>query len=143
MRKKLLNTFPLFQMNICRSTQSNYLATCQPCDRHRLQNTMCCLWLEKMKKTKSTLPIDIPEKFRQECAPHLVAPLSNIINDSLSHSIYPSLWKHEWVTLASKLTNPQEITDLRKISCTRDYSKLFEGFLKDWIMEDVCDNIDI
>ena len=101
------------------------------------------LRLNKVKKTKSTLPIDIPDKLRLECSAHLAAPLSNIINDSLNQSVYPALWKHEWVTPAPKITNPQDITDLRKISCTSDYSKLYEGFIKDWIMEDVSENIDI
>ena len=32
--------------------------------------------------------------------------------------------------------------DLRKISSTSDASKVFEGFLKDWIVEDISDNID-
>ena len=73
----------------------------------------------------------------------MAAPLTSIINNCLTQSVYPALWKHEWITPAPKITNPQEITDLRKISCTSDYSKVFEGFLKDWIMEDVCENIDI
>ena len=99
--------------------------------------------LMKTKKTKSTLPIDIPDKLRQECSPHLAAPLTDIINHSLSQSVYPALWKHEWVTPAPKVTDPVTISDLRKISCTSDYSKLFEGYLKDWIMEDVGQKIDI
>ena len=99
--------------------------------------------LKKIKKTKSTLPIDIPDKLRRECAPHLAAPLASLYNDSLTKSVYPGLWKHEWVTPAPKVTNPKSIADLRKISCTSDYSKLFEGFLKDWIMEDIFDKIDI
>jgi hypothetical protein len=101
------------------------------------------LRLNKVRKTKSTLPIDIPDKLRVECSVHLAAPLSDIYNNSLTQSVYPTLWKHEWVTPAPKITNPKDITDLRKISCTSDYSKLFEGFLKDWIMEDIWDNIDI
>jgi hypothetical protein len=32
---------------------------------------------------------------------------------------------------------------LRKISSTSDFSKIYEGYLKDWIMEDVSKNIDI
>ena len=32
---------------------------------------------------------------------------------------------------------------MRKISSTSDFSKLFESFLKDWIMEDVSEKIDI
>ena len=99
--------------------------------------------LQKLKKTKSTLPIDIPEKLRRECSPFLAAPLSNIFNDCLSQSVYPSLWKQEWVTPAPKISNPQGISDLRKISCTSDYSKLFEGFIKDWIIEDVSENVDL
>ena len=41
------------------------------------------------------------------------------------------------------ILNLQEIRDQCKISCTSDYSKLYEGFSKDWIMEDVSANIDI
>ena len=101
------------------------------------------LRLRKMKKTKSTLPIDIPDKLRKECSPNLAAPVSHIFNDCLTQSVYPALWKYEWVTPAPKITDPQVITDLRKISSTSDYSKLFEGYLKEWIMEDVSDKIDI
>jgi hypothetical protein len=32
---------------------------------------------------------------------------------------------------------------LRRISSTSYYSKVVEGFLKDWIMEDVSENLDI
>ena len=32
---------------------------------------------------------------------------------------------------------------MRKISCTSDFSKIFEGFLKNWILEDVSENLDI
>ena len=99
--------------------------------------------LQKLKRTKSTLAIDIPERLRRECSPFLAAPLSSIFNDCLRQSVYPTLWKKEWVTPAPKITNPQEISDLRKISCTSDYSKLFEGFLKEWIIEDVSENVDI
>ena len=96
-----------------------------------------------MKKTKSTLPIDIPNQLRKECAHHLAAPLTSLINDSLSQSVYPALWKHEWVTPALKVSNPSVISYLRKISGTSDYSKLYEGYLKDWIMDDVSESIDI
>jgi hypothetical protein len=106
-------------------------------------NAECANKIAEHFASVSTLPIDIPEKLRRECSPHLASPMSKIINDSLNQSVYPSLWKHEWVTPAPKISNPQEITDLRKISCTSDYSKLYEGFIKDWIMEDVSANIDI
>ena len=99
--------------------------------------------LNSLKKTKSTLPIDIPEKLRRACSVELTTPLTNIINTSLYQSQYPKLWQHEWVTPAPKVTNPKVIKDLRKISCTSDFSKLYEGFLKDWIVEDIYHNLDI
>ena len=101
------------------------------------------LRLGRIKKTKSTLPLDLPDKLRQECSAHLAAPLKTIINSSLTQSVYPTLWKQEWVTPAPKISNPQGIHDLRKISSTSDFSKTYEGFLKDWIMEDVSSNLDI
>ena len=101
------------------------------------------LRLSRLKKTKSTLPIDIPEKIRRECSPFLAGPLAEIINSSLAQSQYPTVWKKEWITPVPKISHPKVIKDLRKISGTSDYSKVFEGYLKDWIMEDVAKNIDI
>ena len=98
--------------------------------------------IKHLKKTKSTLPIDIPEKLRRACSVELASPVSNIINASLLKGHYPKPWKHEWVTPAPKVPNPKVIKDLRKISCTSDYSKNFEGFLKEWIIEDIFDKID-
>ena len=101
------------------------------------------LRLQRIKKTKSTLPIDIPARIRKECEMWLAEPLTSIINNSLEQSVYPYLWKQEWVTPGPKITHPKNITDLRKIACTSDYSKLYEGFIKDWIMDDVASKIDI
>ena len=101
------------------------------------------LRINKLKKTKSTLPLDLPEKLRNECSAHLAAPLSMLFNNCLSQSVYPVLWKQEYVTPAPKISHPQDISDLRKISGTLDFSKTFERFLKDWILQNVCDNIDI
>ena len=53
------------------------------------------------------------------------------------------MWKNEWVTPAPKIANPKLLKDLRKISCTSTFSKLFEGVLKDWIVEDISDKMDI
>ena len=87
--------------------------------------------LKKIKKTRSTLPLDIPDRLRQECSLLLAGPLTIIINNCLSQSVYPAEWNQEWITPVAKVTHPKVISDLRKISCTSDYSKLFEGFLKD------------
>ena len=99
--------------------------------------------LKRMKNTKSTLPIDIPDRLRKEFSVELAAPLTNIILACLENQVYPKLWKNEWVTPAPKISNPKILKDLRKISCTSTFSKLFEGILKDWIVEDITENMDI
>ena len=60
-----------------------------------------------------------------------------------SQGQYPNIWKIEYVSPVPKVYPPGAMKDLRKISGTSDYSKVFEGYLKDWIMEDVAKNIDI
>ena len=99
--------------------------------------------IKKQKKTKTTLPIDIPYKLKKEFAPELACPVSNIINQCLNQQRFPDIWKNEWVTPVPKITHPKQLSDLRKISCTSDYAKLFEGILKDWILEDISDKFDI
>ena len=99
--------------------------------------------LLSMRKTKSTLPIDLPDELRIECAAHLALPLSLIFNNCLTHSTYPTIWKQEWVTPVPKVNHPKDISDLRKISCTSDFSKTFESFLKDWIIEYISSKLDM
>ena len=40
------------------------------------------------------------------------------------------------------MKNPKVFKDLRQISCTSDFSKLYEGFLKEWILKDIHPNLD-
>ena len=68
--------------------------------------------------------------------------MTDIINTSLQQQVYPTLWKKELITPVPKVTHPKQLKDLRKISSTSDFSKVFEGFLRDWLMEDILDNID-
>ena len=37
----------------------------------------------------------------------------------------------------SVLQTVKEIEDTRKIACISDYFKIYEGFLKTWILEDI------
>ena len=99
--------------------------------------------INKLKNTKSTFHLDLPNKVRKEFSVDLTPPVTDIINTSLADGLYPQLWKHEIITPVPKVTHPKTVKDLRKISSTSDYSKVYESFLKDWIMEDISTNIDI
>ena len=75
--------------------------------------------IKSLGKTKSTLPIDLPDKLRVECALDLAEPMCNIINTCLKDGRFPSLWKREWVTPVPKLKQGQELKsceDVRKVA---------------------------
>ena len=104
-----------------------------------------CLMIQRQKKTKSTLPIDLPESLRKTGALFLAEPLTNIYNTCLSEGTYPKTWKQEWVTPVpkGKQTNKvlKSVKDVRKIASTSDYSKIFENFLVKLILKDISDNL--
>ena len=109
----------------------------QQVEEYRVYQKLC-----QLKNTKSTLNIDIPNKLRKEFSAELSKPLTDIINASLEQQIYPKKWKEEIVTPVPKITQPKNISDLRKIASTSDFSKVFESFLKDWILEDISKSLD-
>ena len=51
--------------------------------------------IKKLGSTKSTLPIDIPDRLRKECALDLAEPLTDIINSCLTAGKFPIAWKKE------------------------------------------------
>ena len=101
------------------------------------------LKLKKLNNTKGTLPIDLPNRLRNEIMVELAAPLTNIINTCLTSGSYPALWKREWVTPVPKINDPIQITDVRKISGTSDFNKVFESIIKDILIEDIYPNFDV
>ena len=96
----------------------------------------------KLNNTHATFPIDLHFRLRREYDLFLVAPLKDILNSCLEAGVYPEKWKLEIVTPIEKVLYPKQISDLRKIGNTSDYSKLLESFLKDWILEDIKFKID-
>ena len=97
--------------------------------------------LRKLKSTKSTNPLDLPVALRKEYDIFLASPLTDIINTCLKEQIFPEAWKLEIVTPIPKIQYPHNYSDLRKISCTSDYSKLFESVLKEFILKDINSNL--
>ena len=99
--------------------------------------------IKKLKNTRSIFHIDLPNKLIKEFAAELADPLENIKNSCLEEQYYPKLWKYEIVSTHPKVTHPKLINDLRNISSTSDFSKVFDSFLRDWILEDISSKIDI
>ena len=95
------------------------------------------LKIKSVKKKTSTVKGDIPMKLIKYCAEELSFPLSDIYERAVLFGEYPNIYKMEIVTPAPKVYPPQTSKDLRKIAGTLNFSKLFEQFLAEVMVEDM------
>ena len=98
--------------------------------------------IQKMKKKTSSVHGDIPWRVILEFSVELSTPLSNLYNCSSLAGIWPSIWKHEYITPVPKVHPPADTDDLRKISGTKNLSKIYEALMSDFIIDDMSQNID-
>ena len=96
----------------------------------------------KMKKKSSTVQGDIPWRIILEYAVEFSSPLSNIFNSATLDGVWPDIWKVEYVTPAPKVFPPNSMDDLRKISGTKNLSKILEALLSDYMIEDMKPSMD-
>lgn len=85
--------------------------------------------LISFKKPKSMVLGDIFPQLVSRAAPWLATPLTNIYNMISSDHTWPSDWKREFVTPIPKTAHPEGPNDLRNISCTKLFSKVYESFV--------------
>ena len=93
--------------------------------------------LRSFKKPKSMVKHDIFPVLVNEAAPYLAGPLCHVYNTMISTSTWPMKWKEEFVTPIPKKSVPESLNDLRNISCTALFSKVFESFVLGWLTEQV------
>ena len=93
--------------------------------------------IHKMKSKTATVIGDIPWKVIKEFSPFLSYPLEDIYNRSVIHGEYANIWKIEIVTPVPKVFPPSTEEELRKISCTKNFSKVFESILSEFLIEDM------
>ena len=86
------------------------------------------------KKPNSTVPGDLPKKVVKNFAVELAKPLEVIFNAITKTAEYPRQWVVEHQTPIPKIYPPSSEDELRNISCTPFFSKVYEAFLSDWLM---------
>ena len=91
--------------------------------------------LVSFKKPKSMVPGDIFPALVNRTARWLSVPLTDIYNCMTVSTSWPAEWKTEYVTPIPKTTLPQSPNDLRNISCTKLFSKVYESFVLTWLGE--------
>ena len=68
--------------------------------------------------------------------------MTHIINSCLAESLYPDLWKREWVSPIPKVKEPQVLKDVRKVASTSDFNKVLEAFTKTYITQGIGHKLD-
>ena len=85
------------------------------------------------KKPKTVLPGDLPVKIVKEFSPELAKPVTLIFNRITETGEYPRQWVIEYQVAIPKVKPPQSADDLRNISSTSFFSKVYESFLGQWL----------
>ena len=105
--------------------------------RYKIENMM-----KKSKKTKSGVPGDLPRMLHKEFGPELSIPLSKICNNIIQTGQWPDSWKLEFGLPLKKISNPINEDQLRIISLTPFFSKVFERFVISWLMDYLHEHLD-
>ena len=90
-----------------------------------------------IRKPKSMVKHDIFPRLVSGVAATIAEPLTHLYNTMLSNQAWPLRWKEDFVTPIPKKAVPEGVNDLRNISCTARFSKVFESFVLDWLIEQV------
>ena len=93
--------------------------------------------IRKMKKPNSQVHGDIDKRLVTRYAPMLAVPLRHIFCSVFRETSWPKAWKNETVTLLPKKRAPENLSELRNISCTPFFSKVLESFLLDSLRKDI------
>ena len=98
-------------------------------EEYEVYEKMC-----KAKKPHSTVPGDLKRALVKECSAELVSPVTIIYNQITQTKEFPRPWVVEQQTAIPKVYPPSSKDDLRNISGTPFFSKLYESFLSAWLL---------
>ena len=93
--------------------------------------------LKSFKKPKSMVKHNIFPALVNDAAVFLAAPLTHNYNSISISKTWPLIWKQEFVTPIPKKSLPTSLNDLRNISCTALFSKVYESFVLGWLGEQI------
>ena len=98
--------------------------------------------LRKAKKSKTGTIEDPPKKLVNEFSLELAEPLSCIYNNIVKTGQWPKNWKLELGVPLKKVNEPKNEDDLRIISLTPLFSKVFEKIVMEWLLDILNDKLD-
>ena len=97
--------------------------------------------LRRTKTGKAGGPDGISSRLIKEFAYELSKPLANILNQSYLEGVVPPQWKRAVVVPIPK-EKPASWDKLRPVSLTDHFAKVAEGFMAEWLLDDMDTKID-
>ena len=88
--------------------------------------------LRFFKKPKSMVIGDLFPKLVSKFSDFIAIPLAEIYEITRT-SVWPVVWKEEYVTVIPKKKTPTSMDDMRNISCTKLISKVYESYVLEWL----------
>ena len=139
---KISNEYPALNVSNLSPTVQDKLKQASKSDlpfisRYKVQNM-----IKKAKKSKAGIPGDLPKILLKEFGPELAAPLSIIYNNIVKTGQWPESWKVEHGIPLKKTGQPENEDDIRIISLTPFFSKVFERFVLVWLLQYVEKHLD-
>ena len=93
--------------------------------------------LKSIKKPKSMVAGDIFKQLVSKYADIIAIPLHHVYTRAFSTGTWPDLWKRETVVVIPKVTKPENLGELRNLSCTPLFSKVMESFILERLKTEV------
>ena len=98
--------------------------------------------MRKGKKTKSSVPGELPAKLRHEFGPELAEPATIIFNQIVITGQWPDHWKLGSAVPLKKVDQPADEADTRLIEITHYLSLQMEKFVLQWLLSFIQDKLD-
>ena len=93
--------------------------------------------IRAFKKPKSMVRGDIFPALFSRFSDLLAIPLCELFNTITITKVWPLVLKQEFVMTIPKTTIPENINDLRNISCTMLPSKIYKSYVLNWMQAEV------
>ena len=122
------------QMSSLPPNVQSYLSTCDQSLAPKLTPEEVYQRIKKAKKPNGLVSGDLPPRLVKHCGASLAVPVSAIFNSITANAEYPSLWKIEHQIAIPKSNPPQNEDELRNLSKTPFFSKVYESFIGGWLL---------
>ena len=133
---------PLHVHNLPKSARDILEAPVNTCDIPVIEPYQVWEMMKAGRKTKSSVPGELPARLRHEFGPELAQPAAIIFNNIARSGQWVEHWRHGAAIPLKKCDNPKDEAQTRIIEITYYLSLQIEKFVLKWLLQFISDKID-